>query len=157
VVISDYPATALIENIKRNANKAIPPELASKYSIQGYEWGECTSPFAITKAHSFSRIIAADCYWMPNEHENLVRSMLHFLNESSEARVLAIAGFHTGRANLAGFFEEAEMQGLEVESIVEEDVAGVRREWAKERDGGLENQVERKRWLVIATLKRRSS
>ncbi|EGP87915.1 uncharacterized protein MYCGRDRAFT_39862 [Zymoseptoria tritici IPO323] len=157
VVISDYPATALIENIERNTKKAIPPEFSSKYSVQGYEWGDCASSFATSNRHSFSRIVAADCYWMPNEHKNLVTSMLHLLDDSFEARVLAIAGFHTGRANLAGFFDEAEEQGLEVEEIVEEDVAGVRRDWARERDGGIENQVERKRWLVIAVLKRRSS
>lgn len=105
--------------------------------------------------HAFSRIIAADCYWMPGEHENLVRSMLFLLDLSPDARILAIAGFHTGRAKLAGFFDEAESQGLEVEQIHEEDVAGNRREWLKERDGGLENHTERKRWLVLAILKRR--
>lgn len=118
-------------------------------------WGDCASDFAIKNKHSFSRIIAADCYWMPGEHGNLVRSMLHLLDMTADARVLAIAGFHTGRAKLAGFFDEAKSQGLEVEQIHEEDVAGNKREWAKERDGGLENHTERKRWLVLAILKRR--
>ena len=80
--------------------------------------------------------------------------MLHFLMDPG-GRVLAIAGFHTGRTKLASFFQIAEEEGLEVEEIYEEDAEGVRREWAKERDGGRENVTERKRWLVIAVLKRR--
>lgn len=157
VVISDYPAKELLDNISRNVQNAIAPGHQSQCRVQGYMWGDCSSEFAVNHKHSFSRIIAADCYWMPGEHENLVRSMLFLLSTSSDARVLAIAGFHTGRAKLAGFFEEAELQGLEVEQIHEEDVAGNRREWAKERDGGFEDHTERKRWLVLAILKRRAA
>ncbi|EME87717.1 uncharacterized protein MYCFIDRAFT_75560 [Pseudocercospora fijiensis CIRAD86] len=71
------------------------------------------------------------------------------------ARVLAIAGFHTGRLKLANFFDVAVSQGLEVEEIYEEDVNGSRREWVRERDGGREDPTARKKWLVIALLKRR--
>ena len=92
---------------------------------------------------------------MPYQHENLAKSMLHMLSPSREARILAIAGFHTGRAKLAGFFDEAVSQGLVVEEIYEEDVQGVTREWMPERDGGREDVTGRKRWLVIAVLKRR--
>lgn len=49
----------------------------------------------------------------------------------------------------------AEEEGLYVEEIYEEDADGVRREWAKEKDGGTENVTERKRWLTIARLRRR--
>lgn len=155
VVISDYPAREVLENISENVKKAIAPEYQSQCRVQGYIWGDCSSDFAVKNKHSFSRIIAADCYWMPGEHENLVRSMLYLLGTSPEARVLVIAGFHTGRAKLALFFDEAEAQGLDVEHIHEEDVVGNRRDWVKERDGGLENHTERKRWLVLAILKRR--
>lgn len=157
MVISDYPARELLDNIQRNASRAIRPALNSHYRVEGYQWGDVQSEFASKEAQSFTRIIAADCYWMPYEHENLVRSMLHFLHVDPSARVLAIAGFHTGRAKLAAFFDEAVLQGLEVEEIYEEDTKGVKREWAKERDGGLENPTERKRWLVIAVLKRRQA
>lgn len=155
--ITDYPAKELLDNISRNAQKAIAQEHQPKCQVHGYTWGDCSSDFAVTNKNSFTRILAADCFWMPWEHENLVRSMLYLLDTSADARVLAIAGFHTGRAKLAGFFDEAEAQGLEVEQIHEEDVAGNRREWAKERDGGLENHTERKRWLVLAILKRRAT
>lgn len=136
-------------------NKAIPDDLKSRFHIDGYEWGDTTSAFAQANERSFTRILAADCYWMPHEHENLVKSMLHLLSTESGARIFSIAGFHTGRAKLALFYQEAVARGLEIESIYEEDSDGNRREWLEERDGGTENVTERKRWLVIAILKRR--
>ena len=154
--MTDYPAPAVINNIRRNALKNIPVELENRYRIEGHEWGVMSSHFAVGSRHRFTRILAADCYWMPLQHANLVKSMLHFLTLEPEGRILACGGFHTGRANLAAFFDVAEEQGLEVEEIYEEDSAGVKREWKKERDGGAENHTERKRWLVIAMLKRRS-
>lgn len=153
--MSDYPTEVVLDNIRENAKRAIPPTMAKPYRIEGYAWGDVNSEFAKHNAHSFDRIIAADCYWMPYQHENLAKSMLHMLSPSREARILAIAGFHTGRAKLAGFFDEAVSQGLVVEEIYEEDVQGVTREWMPERDGGREDVTGRKRWLVIAVLKRR--
>lgn len=153
--MSDYPTAVVLDNIRQNAKRAIPSTMAKQYRVEGYAWGDVDSEFARNNAHSFDRIIAADCYWMPNQHENLVKSMLHMLSSSREARVLAIAGFHTGRAKLAGFFDEAVSQGLVVEEIYEEDVQGVTRGWMAERDGGREDVTGRKRWLVIAVLRRR--
>ncbi|KAM3418238.1 hypothetical protein BST61_g4239 [Cercospora zeina] len=154
-VISDYPADVLLENIRRNVKHAVAESAAARCAVQGYAWGDAESDFAKQCEHSFDRIIAADCYWMPHQHENLVKSMLHLLSLDPTARVLAIAGFHTGRAKLAAFFEEADAQGLGIEDVYEEDATGVRREWMPERDGGREDHTERKRWLVIAVLKRR--
>lgn len=92
---------------------------------------------------------------MPGEHENLAKSMIHFLADTNDARVYCIAGFHTGRAKVAPFFEEVvPEQGLEIEEIYEMDADGQRRPWEKERDGGLENMGERKKWLIVARLRR---
>ena len=156
VVISDYPAPVVLENIRRNAAKNTPAELKDHYRVEGHEWGQLTTPFAASKAHHFTRILAADCYWMPDQHENLVSSMLHFLSLSPEARIYCVAGFHTGRAKLAAFFDEATSRGLEAEEMYEEDDTGVRREWMKERDGGAENHTERKKWLVVCRLRRKT-
>ncbi|RMZ20677.1 hypothetical protein D0859_15321 [Hortaea werneckii] len=144
-------------NIRENAQKNIPNHLSSNYTVDPHEWGVCDSSFATKHAHSFTRILAADCYWMLGQHLNLVRSMLHFLTLDPCGRIYAIAGFHTGRRKLAPFFTVAVEQGLELEDIFEEDGEGNRREWQAERDGGREDPTERKKWLVIATLKRRSS
>lgn len=130
----------------------------STYRIEGHEWGELSSAdeFVAEFAHHFTRIIAADCYWMPNQHLNLVRSMLHFLTLDSKGMIFTIAGFHTGRAKLAAFFDVAIEEGLDVEEIYEEDAEGNRRAWVPERDDGAEDHTERKKWLVIARLRRRS-
>jgi EEF1A N-terminal glycine/lysine methyltransferase len=88
------------------------------------------------------------------QHTNLARSMLHFLSPALEARILVIAGFHTGRARMAPFFEETvKEEGLELEEIFEMDANGRRREW---EPNALEELVgERKKWLVVARIKRR--
>ncbi|RMX81989.1 hypothetical protein D0869_06394 [Hortaea werneckii] len=156
VSISDYPSEVVLANIRENARKNIPKHLSSNYTVDPHEWGDCDSSFATKHAHFFTRILAADCYWMPGQHLNLVRSMLHFLTLDPGGRIYAIAGFHTGRRKLAPFFTVAVEQGLELEDIFEEDGEGNRREWQTERDGGREDPTERKKWLVIATLKRRS-
>lgn len=90
-----------------------------------------------------------------------------------EGRVWVVAGFHTGRAIVASFFETAVQLGLEIETIYERDlnsgatstsssntgaeieIAGeeVRREWVPVREG--EGPENRRRWCVVAVLKRR--
>lgn len=143
----------VLSNIRSNAQKALPAE--RDYSIQGLEWGHLDSAFAIKYAHHFDRILAADCFWMPSQHLNIVCSMLHFLTLDPEGQVFVTAGFHTGRAKLASFFDVAEDEGLEVEDILEEDAEGLTRDWATSRDEGREDHTARNKWLVIARLKRR--
>lgn len=41
------------------------------------------------------------------------------------------------------------------ENIYEEDADGNQRAWSTSRDGGTEDPTERKKWLVIAILRRR--
>lgn len=156
VAITDYPAPVVLENLRRNVQKNVPTSASPSYSVEGHAWGDLTNPFASSHAHHFTRILAADCFWLPHQHGNLVYSMLHFLSFNSEARVFALAGFHTGRAKLAGFFDVASEQGLVTEELYEQDAEGRRREWLKERDGGAEHHTERKKWLVIAVLKRQN-
>jgi nicotinamide N-methyltransferase len=93
---------------------------------------------------------------MSEQHDNLAVSMLHFLSGSPDARIFCIAGFHTGRARMAPFFEEvAPKHGLEIEDIYEIDTSGTRREWRRERSG-VEDVGERNKWLVVARLRRRA-
>jgi len=76
--------------------------------------------------------------------------MAHFLAHEAEARLLLIAGFHTGRAKVAHFFEMIDTVGLVIEDIYEMDVAGIRREWDTNRKDAVGSG---KRWLVLATLR----
>ncbi|MCJ1478331.1 hypothetical protein MMC13_007009 [Lambiella insularis] len=155
VVLSDYPAAEILANLKVNVQGNVPEHLQSVVSVEGHEWGVLTDSTSISHSHSFSRIIASDCLWMPWQHRSLAESMDHFLSFSSDARIWVVAGFHTGRAKLAPFFDAVLDVGLEVEDIWERDVAGTERRWEKERDGGREDITGRKRWLVIAILRRR--
>ena len=75
-------------------------------------------------------------------------------------KVWVVAGFHTGRAIVAGFFETAVNNGLEIERIYERDLNSgtedgkeVRRDWVPEREG--EGPENRKRWCVVALLRRK--
>lgn len=156
-IISDYPAKVVIENLRRNVARNVPTQLSQNCRVEGHAWGALDTPFALENKHRFTRILAADCYWLSGQHENLVLSMLHFLSLEPSARVFAIAGFHTGRARLVNFFEEADKHCLEPDEIYEEDDQGERREWLTERNNGYEDHTERKKWLVICRLKRKGA
>jgi predicted nicotinamide N-methyase len=159
VTITDHPSspalTGAIEfNIRRNLANT-----ETKVTSQPHEWGTLESdPWAVAHRGTFTRIIAADCYWMRSQHENLVRTMNWFL--APGGRVWVVAGFHTGRAIVSWFFETAVQNGLEIERIHERDLISttedgdeVRREWMPEREG--EGPENRRRWCVVALLKRR--
>lgn len=95
---------------------------------------------------------------MLDQHKNLVHTMRWFLPPPpGRGKIWFVAGFHTGRAIVAGFFETALENGFSIESIYERDLNGrsedggeVRREWMPEREG--EGPENRKRWRVIADL-----
>jgi hypothetical protein len=122
-----------------------------------HEWGVLTDPFSTANKGTFSRIIAADCFWMPEQHENLTRTIQWFL--SPGGKVWVVAGFHTGRPIVAQFFETVIRGGFVIERIFErdtverlEDGGEIRREWMPVRkDEGPDNQ---KRWCVVAVLRR---
>ena len=154
IVISDYPAPEILATLHSNVENNVPSAKLDPAMVQGHEWGILTDEFSVANQKQFTVILCADCLWVIGEHQSLVRSMLHFLPRSSKARVWIVAGFHTGRAALASFFDVATEEGLEVEKIWERDVDGKEREWLKIRDGGRENVSERKRWLVVAVLRR---
>ena len=154
-MLSDYPEPTILANLSVNVEKNVPSEMRSKVTVQGHEWGVLTDHFSQTHARKFTRILAADCLWMPWQHKNLARSMLHFLSNEEDAKVWIIAGFHTGRAKLAPFFDVAAEEGLEIDTIWEQDANAEERQWQKERDGGREDISGRKKWLVVAILQRR--
>ncbi|KAF1967142.1 hypothetical protein BU23DRAFT_559582 [Bimuria novae-zelandiae CBS 107.79] len=158
VAITDYPAPPILETITANVETNLPSKRRAAVAVHGHQWNVFDTPFAAAHAHRYTRILAADCLWMPYEHENLAKSMVHFLSKDTSSRVFVIAGFHTGRAKVAPFFEETVPEvGLEVEEIYEMNAEGKRRPWATERDGGREDVGERKKWCVLARLRRCAS
>ncbi|KAJ5550314.1 hypothetical protein N7461_005012 [Penicillium sp. DV-2018c] len=161
VVATDHPSSpalsgAIAFNLEYNLKKRTPP-VRGNVSLQPHEWGVLSDSFSIANKGAFTRIVAADCFWMRQQHENLARTMQWFL--SPGGKVWVVAGFHTGREIVAGFFETALENGFVIEKIFERDLVSrredggeVRREWATAREGeGTEN---RKRWCVVAVLRR---
>jgi EEF1A N-terminal glycine/lysine methyltransferase len=157
VVISDYPAPEVLSNIEGNVGRNILSRKDSngvgEVRVEGHEWGVFEDAFSRGNKEGFERILVADCLWMPWQHLNLLKSIQWFMSAKGKAWV--VAGFHTGRAKMRGFYEESALMeaGLEVEKIWERNAEGLEREWTTDR--GIEDVTERKRWLVIAILKRR--
>ncbi|KAL2849521.1 hypothetical protein BJY01DRAFT_145062 [Aspergillus pseudoustus] len=163
VTITDHPSSpalgpsgAIALNIKHNLSSSA----ASTVDVVSHEWGRLSSnPWAVSRKASYTRIIAADCYWMASQHENLARTMKWFL--APQGKVWVVAGFHTGREIVAGFFKTALGMGLVIEEIYERDLNSsaecgqeMRREWVEVREG--EGPGNRTRWCVIALLKHAS-
>ncbi|KAF3319076.1 hypothetical protein TWF173_003530 [Orbilia oligospora] len=154
IVVTDYPAPEILSNITANIAFNQSKFISSDIQVYGHTWGELDEEVAKKHAHSFTRVIAADTLWMTWEHENLVKSMLHFLDDGPTSRVVVVAGLHTGRQKMANFWDVA-AKSFDIDTIKERDIDGIEREY--EADRGIEDVVERKRWLIIGTLKKKSS
>jgi len=150
VVITDYPAPEILANLRTNVSTNIRGK--AEVEVKGHEWGVLDGAFERENEGRFSRVLVADCLWMPHQHGNLLRSIRWFL--AAGGRAWVIAGFHTGREKMRGFYgkDALEMAGLEVERIWERNADGGEREWVEDR--GREDVTERKRWLVVGILKR---
>lgn len=165
VVLTDYPAPAVVSNLRANAERNLRPEFAPRgkvaevVEVDGHAWGELPSAAAEgpSQHHAFDRVLVCDCLWMPWQHDSLLTSIDWFLkkNPDEEARCWVVAGFHTGREGMREFFREERLAkvDLEVERIWERDCDGEEREWSWDR--GVEDPGARKRWLSFAILRRR--
>jgi len=77
VVITDYPAPEVLDNLRKNVAKNIDTRQTGKddagkeeakmelgdVSVEGHEWGVLTDSFSIREKESFDRILVADCLW----------------------------------------------------------------------------------------------
>jgi hypothetical protein len=150
VTLTDYPSDLVIDTIKRNALHNLSNPLPSNVQVEPHLWGDVESSFAQKHAHHYDRVLAADTLWMASEHENLAKSMAYFLSQQPDAKVLIVAGFHTGRAKVAHFFEVIGNVGLVVDAIWEISTDGDRRVWDPQQEGGIGLE---KRWMIVACLK----
>jgi hypothetical protein len=147
-------------------------------NVLGYSWGTTTMYQPTTygkpsekQLKAFDRIIIADCLWMPSQHTNLVKTILHYLDADPDACALIVAGFHTGRPIVRNFFgiatndwepdEETDeimddddiqevLGKLKAVEIFEIDVDGNRRPWQPRR--AEETKDSARRWCVCAVL-----
>lgn len=165
VVATDYPSETILEPLRRNitrnltASRSLPGAIIpSSVEVHGHAWGDLTphqsTSFPLSHRHTLDRILLADCLWMPWQHDPLLQSVTYFLSLSPTARCLCIGACHTGREVVARFFERQRLKklGLEVEEIWERDVDGKEREWEEGREE--EDPAMRKRWCIVAVLRR---
>ncbi|KAJ5236315.1 hypothetical protein N7489_006406 [Penicillium chrysogenum] len=138
VVATGHPLSpalsgAIAFNIEHNlAERA--PTADREISMHPHEWGVLDDSFSAANKGVFTRTVAADCFWMRLQHENLARTMQWFLSPGGKVFVVE------------KIYERDLVAGLE-------DGGEIRREWLPVREGeGTENQ---KRWCVIAVLKRK--
>jgi EEF1A N-terminal glycine/lysine methyltransferase len=113
VVLSDYPAEEVLSNIQANVQRNTATRAKGHYAdlrIKGHEWGLLDDKFSMEERGSFGRILVADCLWMPWQHANLLQSISWFLREDGRAWI--IAGFHTGREKMKGFFDEENVHAV---------------------------------------------
>jgi nicotinamide N-methyltransferase len=140
----------LLANLVVNAKSNISDPLPTNVQVQGHLWGDNTSKFATGHSNHYTRVLAADTLWIEAQHENLTKSMVHFMSKTADARSLVIAGFHSGRTKVAHFFEVVPKFGLEIDTIFEIDMDGKRRHWDPQRPGTISDN---KYWVVAALLK----
>jgi EEF1A N-terminal glycine/lysine methyltransferase len=156
VVIGDYPAPEVLGNIKANAvrnsdarRKDAQEGGIGEATVEGHERGVLDDTFSKANEGAFGKILAADCLWLPWQHTNLLNSIEWFL--SREGKAWVVAGFHPGREKMRGFYKEDALREVSLE--VERNAEGSEREWVTDR--GIEDVAERKRWLVVAILKKK--
>lgn len=160
VAVTDYPSETLLEPLRGNVSRCLSSTLSppgdtpcADMVAEGHCWGELVDDFSVREKHGFDRVLAADTLWIPWKHENLRRSIAHFLSTEADARCWVVAGMHTGRAIVTRFFDAVELKnaGLEIEYIWERDCDGVERGWKEERE---DDAQYGKRWIILAVLKR---
>ncbi|KAI1328976.1 hypothetical protein F5Y16DRAFT_139030 [Xylariaceae sp. FL0255] len=173
VTVTDFPSDAVLSTLRRNieANcsdmKLSPCGSLAPTVVAGHAWGDFDDngdDRGLAKTHrgAFDRIFVCDCLWMPWQHYNLQRSIAHFLarpppgpmdSSRNGPRAWVIGAFHTGRAQMRGFFDRENLaqHDLEVERIWERDCDSIERDWIEDR--GVEDVTARKRWLVIGILR----
>jgi nicotinamide N-methyltransferase len=152
VTVSDFPDAELVRTLEENVRANGVEE---RCRAVGYAWGadvsilwpQTSSPEQEGVDEGFDIVLAADTVWNPDLHGIFVETLSRTLRKTKEARVVLVAGLHTGRWTLRAFLERTKMEGLEVRKLEERSVQGdLRREWAVERE--LEDEAERRNWVV---------
>ncbi|ORY82118.1 putative methyltransferase-domain-containing protein [Protomyces lactucae-debilis] len=150
VTLSDYPGAKILANLRENVSSNLLTREQDAACVVGHIWGDSVEPLLAQKG-TFDVILLADCLWLPEQHANLAQTLANTLSRSSESKIHCIAGFHTGRKKLSGFFDYIADVGLEVKEIYEQNYKGERRDWDPVRPD-CEDPVQRKRYIVCAIL-----
>lgn len=151
VVVSDYPDELLIKTLVENVTNN---GVSGRCEVIPYAWGSDPS-LLLRNGLGFDVVVAADTLWNPSLHDHLITSLRFALRRSSSARIVLVAGLHTGRYTIQSFIHAVQEAGFDVESAVEKEVKGPQeRRW---NVAGDEDEKERRRWVVWIVLKWRIS
>ena len=123
VVITDYPDSPLIENIRYNVAKNTSSQ--DKVSIKGYIWGQDTKPlqdFLPLGQIGFDIIILSDLIFNHSQHDALLDTCEQSLSTDPSACVLVFYTHH--RPHLAHrdmeFFEKAQNRNWKADKLLTE-------------------------------------
>ncbi|OAX37745.1 hypothetical protein K503DRAFT_771204 [Rhizopogon vinicolor AM-OR11-026] len=134
VVSTDYPESALIDNLKFNVRQNLTPDEQDRVDTQGYIWGHSVDDImralpdtTDTSNRGFHLIILSDLIFNHSQHDALLKTCDMCLasrstsdNASMEPCVLVFYSHH--RPHLAdrdlGFFRKAQTVGWACEEIV---------------------------------------
>lgn len=123
VVVTDYPDTELIDNLRHNISSCLFPE-SPRIAAQGHLWGNDPSPLlseSLENSKGFDLLILADLLFNHSEHQKLLSTIQSTLRKSSDAQALVF--FTPHRPWLydkdMAFFDLARNGGFVVEKILE--------------------------------------
>ncbi|KZV73310.1 hypothetical protein PENSPDRAFT_649042 [Peniophora sp. CONT] len=144
IVCSDYPDDAIIAALEDSVTR----NFASGVHVVPYAWGSDPALLLVHAPGGFDVVLAADTLWNSDTHELLLQSLERTLARREDARVHCVAGLHTGRYTIAAFIKRLSKHGLVVHDASEREVSGEgRRDWDVTR-AELEDERERRRWVV---------
>lgn len=155
--MTDYPDPYILASLEANA-EALRERYSTSIQVAGLAWGDEAQETRLGKeAGPFDMVVAADVLWVSSQHENLLHSICALLARTPTARLLLVAGFHTGRPATARFFAAAKEAGLVPDphtrhgGMYERSIFGDEKAWdPTESDMG--DISERSRWVVVACL-----
>ncbi|GBE87585.1 Protein N-terminal and lysine N-methyltransferase EFM7 [Sparassis crispa] len=87
VVLTDYPDTALLENLAYNVQNNVPSELLQRVHVKGYIWGHSVDPLlnwreGPSRSEGFDLIIMSDLIFNHSQHNALLQTCEHALSRS---------------------------------------------------------------------------
>ncbi|KAK5099594.1 Protein N-terminal and lysine N-methyltransferase efm7 [Exophiala xenobiotica] len=124
VVLTDYPDTDLIENLRYNISHSIDQQYQPAIVAKGYLWGNDPQPLKVeltAPEEGFDLLILADILFNHSEHDKLILTMRQTLGNRHGARALVF--FTPYRPWLLEkdlrFFELAKQAGFVVNKLFE--------------------------------------
>ncbi|WWC63366.1 uncharacterized protein I303_105966 [Kwoniella dejecticola CBS 10117] len=95
VVITDYPDTDLVENMRFNVDVNVPGDLRGKVDVVGHLWGhDVKHLMARTQNKGYDLLILSDLVFNHSQHDALIKTVNSTLSSSPDACVLVFLTSH---------------------------------------------------------------